>query len=86
MKLICRKIANIEGKLVKIGQHIELSPRVAKKYIEHGFVEEVKTLKALSEFETKEHLEEYGKEFGINLNRSKTLENMYADLEEHVGV
>jgi hypothetical protein len=86
MKLICKKIANIEGAIVKIGQTIELPAKVAKKYIDHGFVREVKDLKELHEFESKEQLDEYGKEFGINLNRSKTLENMYADLVEHVEV
>lgn len=38
----------------------------------------------LEEFETKESLEIYGKTFGINLNKSKKLENMYAELLAHI--
>jgi hypothetical protein len=45
---------------------------------------EAVSLRPLDSFAEKEELEEYGKGFGINLNRSKKLENMYADLVAHV--
>lgn len=38
----------------------------------------------LEEFETKESLETYGLTFGINLNKTKKLENMYAELLAHI--
>ena len=41
MKVKSLKIATIEGKFVKIGQEIELADKVAKKYIDAGFVEEI---------------------------------------------
>jgi len=46
---------------------------------------EAVSLRPLESFAEKEELEAYGKDFGINLNRSKKLENMYADLVAHVG-
>ncbi|MBE0491110.1 MAG: hypothetical protein IBX44_02540 [Sulfurospirillum sp.] len=41
MKVKSLKIATIEGKFVKMGQEIELADKVAKKYIDAGFVEPV---------------------------------------------
>lgn len=38
----------------------------------------------LEEFETKESLETYGLTFGINLNKTKKLENMHAALLAHI--
>lgn len=38
----------------------------------------------LDEFETKESLEEYGLNFGINLNRKYSLDNMKKQLSEHI--
>lgn len=94
MKYKSLRIAIIAGQVAKVGQELELDEKVARSFVEAGFLEEVKhndseqaidaTLKSLSEFKTKEELEAYGKEFGINLNRSKTLENMYLDLKGHV--
>ena len=40
-------------------------------------------LKELSEFTDKDPLETYGKEFGIDLDKRKSLEDMYADLVAH---
>ncbi len=37
-----------------------------------------------SEFKSKKVLEDYGKTFGIDLNRQKSIKNMYADLVEFV--
>lgn len=42
-------------------------------------------LKPLSDFETKEQFEEYALTFGFNPNKSKKLENMYADLKRFLG-
>ena len=38
----------------------------------------------LEEFETKESLEEYGLQFGINLNKKFSLDNMKKQLAEHI--
>lgn len=42
-------------------------------------------VKPLSAFKKKDDLEAYGKGFGIDLNKTKTLKNMYADLEAHIA-
>lgn len=39
----------------------------------------------LSKFLTKQKLEDYGKTFGIDLDKRKMLKNMYSDLLEQVG-
>lgn len=41
-------------------------------------------LRPLSDFTKKDALEEYGLTLGINLNKTKKLENMYDDLVEFV--
>lgn len=45
---------------------------------------DLKNIRPLEEFETKDDLEIYGTHFGINLNKTKKLENMYADLLAHI--
>jgi len=50
-------------------------------------VKEVKNnviLKPLDSFETKDELEDYGKEYGIDLKKNKSLANMYKDLVSFV--
>ncbi len=47
-------------------------------------VEDKVEVEHLSGFKSKKALEEYGKLFGIDLNRQKTMKNMYADLVEFV--
>ena len=42
--------------------------------------EEPVGLRDMSEFTKKDDLEAYGKEFGTDLNKTKTIANMYADL------
>lgn len=39
----------------------------------------------VSRFSSKQKLEDYGKTFGIDLDKRKTLKNMYSDLLEQVG-
>jgi len=41
-------------------------------------------LRPIDEFKTKKALEDYGIGLGIDLNKSKTIANMYADLVEFV--
>jgi septum formation topological specificity factor MinE len=45
---------------------------------------DLENISPLEEFETKESLETYGLNFGINLNKTKKLENMYAELLAHI--
>lgn len=45
---------------------------------------DLENIRLLEEFETKDDLEIYGISFGINLNKSKKLENMYAELLAHI--
>lgn len=42
MRVKSLKIATVEGRFVKIGQEFELADKVAKKYIDAGFVAELK--------------------------------------------
>lgn len=55
---------------------------VAEVETEEDIVEESTEveLKPLSDFETKDSLEEYGLTFGIDLNKRKSLPNMYKEL------
>lgn len=49
-------------------------------------VEDKVELKPVEVFgEDKDSLEAYGLTFGINLNKSKKIENMYADLVAHIN-
>ncbi len=59
------------------------TPEIIEEVIEEK-VEEKIELDKLSEFKSKKALEDYGKTFGIDLNRQKTMKNMYADLVEFV--
>ncbi|MDD2290671.1 MAG: hypothetical protein PHV52_00195 [Aliarcobacter sp.] len=45
---------------------------------------DLENITPLEEFETKDSLEIYGITFGINLNKTKKLENMYAELLAHI--
>lgn len=45
MKVKSLKIATVEGRFVKIGQEFELPDKVAKQYIEAGFVEALEVQK-----------------------------------------
>jgi hypothetical protein len=45
---------------------------------------DLENIRPLEEFETKDELETYGLNFGINLSKTKKLENMYADLLAHI--
>jgi len=47
---------------------------------------DLENISPLEEFETKESLEIYGLTFGINLNKTKKLENMYAELLAHIEI
>lgn len=67
----------------------EQDKELLEKYRRNVLDEEEPTLDLeniipLEEFETKDALEIYGTNFGINLNKTKKLENMYADLLAHI--
>jgi len=62
---------------------MEIVPETSAEEVE-GLVETKVDLKPVEDFKTKDALEEYGKTLGIDLNKSKTIANMYADLVEFV--
>lgn len=72
-------------------QNVDITPAVSAEDVSvediADVVDELEegTLKPLSDFKKKDDLETYGKEFGIDLNKSKTMANMYADLEAHIA-
>jgi hypothetical protein len=83
-----RIIKNFASKAVDSAPEVDSSQEDLETLVENKAVDSAPEvdveLKPLTSFKTKDKLEEYGKEFGIDLNKSKTLKNMYSDLVEFV--
>lgn len=74
----------VEDEAEKAEDEAETDIQSVAKKVEKAAADKVE-LKPLDYFEKdKEKLEAYGKEFGIDLSRRKTIENMYKDLEKHI--
>ena len=83
----------VEGEIT--GKKIEVKEKTLSDFTDNELIEECinrgilepedeTELKPLSAFKDKNSLEEYGKTLGIDLNRTKTKENMYKDLVDFV--
>lgn len=93
------QVVNVHGKVMSQEGIVTLGNKEPKKVVvEEEFAEapdieslvegqkEAIGLKPVEEFgEDKDALEAYGKEFGIDLSKRKTIENMYKDLVEFVN-
>jgi len=75
------QVANCRGDIK--GNGIKKDNSVKKEENIDVLVEK-KDIKPIESFKDKDSLEEYGLTFGINLNKTKKLENMYNDLLEFI--